>query len=104
MLRPARILPVLLAALALGGASLAQPAGQDQRTGAVDLEAAGRRLVEWKCNACHRSTRATDIRRTRVEWEKTIARMVENGLLARDEELETMVAYLTSLGPPEDAR
>jgi cytochrome c5 len=74
------------------GAALAQP-------GPAPLD--GRRLVAWKCNACHRSVRATESRKTRAEWELTVARMVQNGLAARDDEIKAIIDYLVSLDTEE---
>jgi mono/diheme cytochrome c family protein len=92
--------PIPLAVLLLAGGIAPGVLAQGSGTATAVDGASGKRLVEWKCNACHRSDRATEIRKTRAEWEKTVARMVENGLLAEDEELKQIVQYLASFNDP----
>ena len=75
------------------------PQAPPAQSGPTPLD--GRRLVAWKCNACHRSVRATESRKTRAEWELTVARMVQNGLAARDDEIEAIIDYLVSLDTEE---
>jgi hypothetical protein len=95
--------PIPLAALLLAGGIASGVLAQGSGTATAVDSASGKRLVEWKCNACHRSDRATEVRKTLSEWQKTVDRMVENGLLAEEEELDQIVQYLASLNGAGDA-
>lgn len=89
--------PMLVAGLLFAGGLASSALAQGSSTTTAVDNASGKRLVEWKCNACHRANRATEVQKTRAEWQSTVARMVENGLLAEDDELDQIVQYLASL-------
>ena len=58
-------------------------------------EGKGKAEVEKICISCHEAGTVLGIRRTRIGWERNVDDMVARGAEGSDEELETVVAYLT---------
>lgn len=52
------------------------------------------RLAETKCTMCHTYDRVESADYSREEWESTVTRMQQNGLVVTDEEKATIVEYL----------
>jgi competence protein ComEA len=48
------------------------------------------------CGTCHPTDRAASVRLTRAGWQDTIGRMVSLGAKGTDEELETVLTYLST--------
>jgi hypothetical protein len=62
-------------------------------------ERAGKLFVE-ACTACHTLDRVRSQRLTSEEWRGTIAGMISEGIALTDEEVDLVVAYLTThFGP-----
>jgi mono/diheme cytochrome c family protein len=60
---------------------------------------AGKLFVE-ACTACHTLDRVRSQRLTSEEWRGTIAGMISEGIALTDEEVDLVVAYLTThFGP-----
>jgi cytochrome c553 len=60
---------------------------------------AGKLFVE-ACTACHTLDRVRSQRLTSEEWRGTIAGMISEGIALTDEEVDVVVAYLTThFGP-----
>ncbi len=65
----------------------------------VTSDRAGKLFVE-ACTACHTLDRVRSQRLTSEEWRGTIAGMVSEGIALTDEEVDVVVAYLTThFGP-----
>lgn len=60
----------------------------------------GEQLLEQRCSACHSSSRAKMVQKTRAEWEKTVARMVRKGADLSEAEQKTLVDYLSATYKP----
>jgi competence ComEA-like helix-hairpin-helix protein len=48
------------------------------------------------CGTCHPADRAASVRLTRAGWQDTIGKMVGLGLKASDQDLETVLTYLST--------
>lgn len=85
-----------IAALALHGAPLAaSPAGV-----AVFPTAPQRDLVIRACAACHAPEMVVAKRHTAEEWDDIIAKMVDRGAVASDEEQQQILEYLVKFFGP----
>jgi Cytochrome C oxidase, cbb3-type, subunit III len=58
-------------------------------------DAPGKAVFEKSCTTCHDGAQAVNMRRTKAEWERVVDDMVARGANGSDQELETIVAYLT---------
>jgi cytochrome c5 len=69
---------------------------------AADLpEGKGRDAVQRLCSGCHPIGTVTSQRHTGDEWDDIIARMVNHGLMATDQEQADVLDYLVkNYGPP----
>ena len=56
---------------------------------------AGKALFEKTCITCHDATQATNMKRTKAEWERVVDDMVAKGANGTDQEMAAIVAYLT---------
>jgi mono/diheme cytochrome c family protein len=61
---------------------------------------AGKLFVE-ACTACHTLDRVRSQRLTSEEWRGTIAGMISEGIALTDDEVDLVVAYLTTHFGPE---
>ena len=57
-------------------------------------EGAGKELVARVCTKCHGTAVFSKARMGRVGWEDEIAAMVDRGMVATDEEIQTVVDYM----------
>jgi len=53
-------------------------------------------LVENRCSACHNLDRVQAAEYDRAGWERTVDRMIGNGLSLTDEEYAAIVEYLST--------
>ncbi len=56
----------------------------------------GKELVEARCSACHGLEKITAEKRSKDEWANTVKNMVDRGLAATPEEIQTMTSYLSA--------
>lgn len=56
----------------------------------------GKELVESRCTLCHGLEKITGEKRSKEEWSGTVKNMVERGLSATPEEIQTMTSYLSA--------
>jgi competence protein ComEA len=80
------ILPFIWLAASLGGPDL--PAGD------------GKAIVQRACVGCHALKVVTSKRATPEEWSTVVNQMVSRGADVEDDEIETLVAYLSKNFPP----
>jgi DNA uptake protein ComE-like DNA-binding protein len=53
----------------------------------------GKEVTERLCGTCHEAQRAASVRLTRDGWEAEIAKMVDLGMTATDEEMKQVLDY-----------
>lgn len=70
------------------------PSGQEP--GAPDAGASGdgQALLETKCTMCHTLDRVDNAKKSRADWESTIARMEKNGLVISADEKSAIIDFL----------
>jgi hypothetical protein len=73
----------------------AAPTAQDQILEGKLPDDPARPLVESKCLLCHTGEYVTQQRLTEGQWQKTVEKMRKFGSPLSDEEVKTMVAYLS---------
>ena len=54
----------------------------------------GKEVAERLCGKCHEAQRAASVRLTREGWEAEVAKMVDLGMTATDEEIKQVLDYL----------
>lgn len=61
----------------------------------------GKATVQRVCSSCHALGMVTAKGRTEDGWSEVIGQMIENGMEASDDDLQTIHAYLTREFPPK---
>ena len=87
-------------ALALGGASAQTtppPSGPPTMPAG-----AGKAIVQEKCVVCHALTVVTSKHSSRKEWDQVVNQMVSRGADLTDEEIDTVIEYLSKNYGPLD--
>src|SRR5262249_31781494 len=79
----------LLVSRLFAAASGQTPAQQSQPPAAP----AAARFADM-CRTCHDSTRITDVRRTKAEWEDVLNKMIEKGAAGSDDDFKAVFGYL----------
>src|SRR5262245_49314476 len=107
MTMPERSAPLAVAALTLitlTAAALAEPQSPQAPQGAAGTHvfpaAPQRDLVVRACAACHAPEMVIAKRHTADEWEDIIAKMVDRGAVANDEEQQQILEYLVKFFGP----
>jgi hypothetical protein len=54
----------------------------------------GEELVSTRCALCHDLEKVVSVTRTKADWESVTDNMVQRGMKATPEEVQTMIAYL----------
>ena len=93
---------VIITALQLGavaGSSAPMPAAQT-----VLPEAPGRDLTVKLCGNCHAADTVASTRHTRDGWREVIDRMVAAGAKGTEQELTTVLEYLTTQFPAQEQK
>jgi competence ComEA-like helix-hairpin-helix protein len=63
----------------------------------------GKDVLQRMCTTCHGLTQVTEIRSTKKLWENVVEDMVSRGAEASDDEVKTVVSYLSrNFGQPID--
>ena len=65
-------------------------------------EGPGRDVTERTCKNCHEISKAVTLRQDRSGWTNTIVKMLGLGMKAGDDDLETVLDYLTKNFPAEE--
>jgi competence protein ComEA len=73
-------------------APVQQPAAQ-QPAASAETDPA-HELFLATCNRCHDAARITALRRTKVEWEEVINKMIERGATGSEDDFMTVFGYL----------
>ncbi len=59
-------------------------------------EGPGKALVESRCTFCHDLERVTEPKRTGEDWKIIVRNMIERGITATPEEVQTITSYLAA--------
>ena len=86
----------LLSATGMAGVLLIAAAARAQETDGPLPEAAGKAIVLRACVNCHEVDTVIGSRRTRLGWQQNVEDMVSRGAEGSPEDLEAVVAYLTT--------
>ena len=60
----------------------------------------GAALLEERCSGCHPSSITTSKRKTPRQWQATVSRMEHRGARLTEEEMKTLVDYLSETFKP----
>ena len=82
----------VLAATASSHAAVTASGQQASAQSAADDPSA--ELFAQTCNRCHDGARITAIRRTKIEWEEVINKMIERGATASEEDFQNVFGFL----------
>jgi cytochrome c5 len=66
-------------------------------------EGKGKDLVQMQCSSCHGLESVVAMRATREGWESVVGYMMSRGMIATDDEYETIVSYLAKAFPSTPA-
>jgi competence protein ComEA len=86
---------LIIAAAALGAVTLTAAVSARAAAQVQLPEGPGKDLLVGVCAKCHEAQRVAALRLTREGWEEVVAKMVSLGAKASDEELTTIVDYLS---------
>jgi competence protein ComEA len=89
-------------ALALGSAS-AQTTSPPESPSAMPA-GAGKAIVQEKCAVCHALTVVTSKHSSHGEWDQVVNQMVSRGADLSDEEIDTVIEYLSKNYGPLDQK
>jgi cytochrome c5 len=80
-----------------------KPAGQQPAGGGAgaNSDAAGKKLLEDVCTACHDLDLVSDQHLSKDEWQQVVASMVAKGANLGDKDTPTLVSYLAKMYPPK---
>ena len=84
----------LVASTLIVAAPSNQAAAQQPSGGAPETEDPAAPVFVQTCVKCHEAARITALRRTKVEWEEVINKMIERGATGTEKEFEAVYAYL----------
>jgi competence protein ComEA len=84
----------LVASTLIGAAPFHQTAPQQPSSGAQQTDDPDAGLFVQMCVKCHDVARITALRRSKVEWEEIINKMIERGATGTEKEFETVYGYL----------
>ena len=71
-----------------------QTPAQQPSTAAPETDDPDAPLFGQMCVKCHEAARITALRRSKVEWEEIINKMIERGATGTEKDFETVYAYL----------
>ena len=84
----------LVASTLIAAAPFNQTAAQQPSSGASQTDDPDAGLFTQMCVKCHEAARITALRRTKVEWEEIINKMIERGATGSEQDFETVYGYL----------
>ena len=67
---------------------------------AAEKAPAGAELLEKRCSVCHSADRPKGAKKTKVQWEETVTRMMGKGAKLSGDEKKTLVEYLATTYKP----
>jgi len=89
------LVAVALLAGACGGQSSTTPESGGPAGGEAAPASEAEQLAKTKCTLCHTYDRVEQATKSAEEWQTTIDRMVDHGLVVTDEEKAAITAYLS---------
>ena len=84
----------LVASTLIAAAPFNQTAAQQPPGGAPATDDPDAAVFVQMCVKCHEAARITALRRTKVEWEEIINKMIERGATGSEQDFETVYGYL----------
>ncbi len=84
----------LVASTLIAAAPFNQTAAQQPSGGAPATDDPDAAVFVQMCVKCHDAARITALRRSKVEWEEIINKMIERGATGTEKEFETVFGYL----------
>jgi competence ComEA-like helix-hairpin-helix protein len=84
----------LVASTLIVAAPFNQTAAPQPSSGAAETDDPDAGLFIQMCVKCHEAARITALRRTKVEWEEIINKMIERGATGTEKDFETVYGYL----------
>ena len=84
----------LVASTLIVAAPFNQTPAQQPSSGTQQTDDADAGLFVQMCVKCHDAARITALRRSKVEWEEIINKMIERGATGTEKEFETVYGYL----------
>jgi cytochrome c5 len=79
-----------------------KPAGQQaQGGGSGNSDAAGKKILEDVCTACHDLDLVSDQHLSKTEWQQIVVSMVAKGANLTDKDTPVLVDYLAKMYPPK---
>jgi competence protein ComEA len=95
-------LPLFVWSIANGGTRTAVAATIVQADPNASLpDGPGKSVVIATCTKCHAITNITGVHKDRDSWAETVSKMVGYGATASDDDLQTILDYLTKYYGPE---
>ena len=85
---------VFVTSTLIAAAPFNQTAAQQPSSGAPATDDPAASLFVQMCVKCHEAARITALRRTKVEWEEIINKMIERGATGTEKEFEDVYGYL----------
>jgi uncharacterized membrane protein len=52
-------------------------------------------IIEKRCSVCHSTNRVYDAKKSKADWESTVARMISYGAQLNQDEREAVINYLS---------
>jgi competence ComEA-like helix-hairpin-helix protein len=84
----------LVVSTLIGAAPFNQTAAQQPSSGVSETDDPDAGHFVQMCVKCHEAARITALRRTKVEWEEIINKMIERGATGTEKDFETVYGYL----------
>lgn len=84
----------LVASTLIAAAPLTQTAAQEPSSGAPESGDPSAGLFVQTCVKCHDAARITAVRRTSLEWEEVINKMIERGATGTEKDFDDVHGYL----------
>jgi sulfite dehydrogenase (cytochrome) subunit B len=78
-----------------------KPAGQAAPAAGGNSDAAGKKILEDVCTACHDLDLVSDQHLSKDEWQMVVVSMVAKGANLTDKDTPTLVEYLSKTYPPK---
>jgi sulfite dehydrogenase (cytochrome) subunit B len=79
----------------------AKPAGQQAQAGGGSSDAAGKKILEDVCTACHDLDLVSDQHLSKTEWQQIVTSMIAKGANLTDKDSPVLIDYLAKMYPPK---
>ena len=76
------------------------PAAPQPAASPIQPDPQGFAILESRCTQCHLAQQLLETEKSRLEWEKTLARMKANGVRLSEDEKGLLLEFLAAAGKP----